>query len=135
MDIFFTDPTDIPLPPDEVRIRQLQAFAWPDGRRVSVSLHLTPFQKPPSGEISVTNAQGEELANISIIETVDPKMEFTLHLRGAEVISPLNVNAAIFYIKALPEPDTTQEIPYDLQEKNWVDQLTIALDLENPDLP
>ena len=135
MDIFFTDPTDIPLPPDEVRIRQLKAYAWPDGRRVSVALHLTPFQKPPSGEISITNALGEELAIISIIETVDPKMEFTLHLRGAEVISPLDVKASIYYTKAIPESDAAQEIPYDLQEKYWVDQLNIAIELENPKRP
>jgi len=135
MDIFFTDPTDVPLPPDEVRIRQFVASPWPDGRRVSVSLHITPFQKPPSGEISITNAVGDELANISIIETVDPKMEFTLHLRGAEIISPLQVNASLFYVRDDPEPADHQEIPYELRERNRVDQLTVVINLETSDQP
>ena len=42
MDIFFQDPTDIPLPPEEVRIRELTAEPWPDGRRVRVYVELTP---------------------------------------------------------------------------------------------
>ena len=135
MDIFFTDPTDIPLPPDEVRIRQLVASPWPDGRRVSVSLYITPFQKPPSGEISITNAVGDELANISIIETVDPKMEFTLHLRGAEIISPLQVNASLFYVRDDSGPADNQEIPYELRERNRVDQQTVVINLETPGQP
>ena len=133
MDIFFTDPTDIPLPPEEVRIRQLLASPWPDGRRVSVSLHITPFQKPPSGEISIVNALGDELVNISIIETMDPKMEFTLHLRGAEIISPLQVNASIFYVRADSESEENHEIQSEFRERNQVDQLSVVIDLETPD--
>ncbi len=135
MDIFFTDPTDIPLPPDEVRIRQLVASPWPDGRRVSVALHITPFQKPPSGEINIINAVGDELAIINIIETVDPKMEFTMHLRGAEIIGPLQVNACLFYVLDDSEPADNQEIPYERRERKQVDQQTIVISLESSDQP
>jgi hypothetical protein len=135
MDIFFTDPTDIPLPPDEVRIRQLEASPWSDGRRISVTLHITPFQKPPSGEISITNALGDELANISIIETVDPKMEFTLHLRGGEVVNPLNVHASLFYPQEISETEETQDNLYNQHQKSIVDQQTIVVNLENPYQP
>jgi hypothetical protein len=44
MDIFFHDPTDIPLPPAEVRIRQFKGEPWPDGRRVKLTLELTLFE-------------------------------------------------------------------------------------------
>ncbi len=135
MDIFFTDPTDIPLPPDEVRIRQLVASPWPDGHRVSVALHITPFQKPPSGEINIINAVGDELAIINIIETVDPKMEFTMHLRGAEIIGPLQVNAFLFYILDDSELADNQEIPYERRERKKVDQQTIVISLESSDQP
>jgi hypothetical protein len=106
MDIFFQDPTDIPLPPGEVRIRQFRAEPWPDGRRVRVTLELTPFLQRPNGEIRITDLQGAEAASISIIETMEPKMEFTMHLRGAELQGPYTATAHIFYLE---EPDETGE--------------------------
>ncbi len=97
MDIFFQDPTDIPLPPEEVRIRELTAEPWPDGRRVRVYIELTPFQTRPNGEINITNKDEEEVASVSFIETIDPKMQFTLHLRTPETQGEYTVNALIFY--------------------------------------
>ena len=97
MDIFFQDPTDIPLPPEEVRIRELTAEPWPDGRRVRVYVELTPFQTRPNGEINITNTDEEEVASVSFIETIDPKMQFTLHLRTPETQGEFSVNASIFY--------------------------------------
>ena len=97
MDIFFQDPTDIPLPPEEVRIRGLTAEPWPDGRRVRVNLELTPFQNRPNGEIDIRNDQGEEVSSVSFIETIDPKMQFTMHLRIQETQGKFTVTATIFY--------------------------------------
>ena len=56
MDMFFADPNDPPLPPEEVRLRELRAEPWPDVLRVKVFLELTPFQKRPSAEGSIRNA-------------------------------------------------------------------------------
>jgi hypothetical protein len=97
MDIFFQDPSQIPLPPEEVRIRAFRAEPWPDGRRVFVYLELTPFQKRPSGKIVVLDDQGEEVANISIIETIDPKMEFTIHLRSPKPGCQYTASSTLFY--------------------------------------
>ena len=97
MDIFFQDPTDIPLPPEEVRIRSLTAEPWPDEHRVRVYVELTPFQTRPNGEINITNKDEEEVASVSFIETIDPKMQFTLHLRTPETQGEYTVNALIFY--------------------------------------
>lgn len=98
MDIFFQDPSDVPVPPQDVRIRQFQVEPWADGRRVSVYLELSPFQQKPNGEIRVTNAQGDEIANLSIIETADPRNEFTIHLRGAEIGAEYTAHVNIFYV-------------------------------------
>lgn len=103
MDIFFQDPDDIPLPPGEVRIRQFRAEPWPDGRRVRVMLELTPFLKRPNSEIKITDEQGEEAASISIIETMEPKMEFTMHLRGAEVYGRYSAAVQVFYMEEAEE--------------------------------
>ncbi len=97
MDIFFADPDAIPLPPKEVRIQKLQAEPYRDGHRVRVILDLTPFQKRPNAEVSIINAEGDEVASASIIETMEPKMEFTLHLRGAEKPGDFTLAVRVFY--------------------------------------
>lgn len=97
MDIFFQDPSEIPLPPDEVRIRQLTAQPYPDGRRVHIYLELTPFQKRPSGEITVTDSEGEEVAHLSIIESINPRLELTAHLRYPQPGGRYTLSAEIFY--------------------------------------
>jgi hypothetical protein len=100
MDIFFQDPTAIPLPPDEVRVKDLQAAPWPDNRRVGIYLEITPFQKKPNAELTITNPSGEVAAQASIIETVISKMELTLHLRGPIAEGAYTLSATIFYVQA-----------------------------------
>jgi hypothetical protein len=105
MDIFFHDPDDIPLPPNEVRIRQFATQPYPDGKRVRVYLEITPFQKKPSAEITLFNALGEEMGNVSIIETIDPRMEMTMHLRGATSGNHFTAQADLFYEELPEEPN------------------------------
>lgn len=100
MEIFFTDPTDIPLPPEEVRIRQFRAEPWPDKRRVRVYLEVTPFQKRPNGELTIQDADGNEVASLTIIETIDPRMDLTVHLRVAEPAGAYTASAIIYYYEA-----------------------------------
>lgn len=105
MNIYFHDPDDIPLPPEEVRIRDLRAEPWPDGRRIRISLEITPFQKRPSGEIRIVDDQGEEMASISIIETGDPEMEFTIHLRSPRPGAEYLVSSKVYYPEAEEEDE------------------------------
>lgn len=105
MDIFFTDPTEAPLPPEEVRIRKLQADPWPDGRRVKVYLEVDPFQRRPSADLTITDRDGREVAGASVIESMNRKMEMNLHLRGAGP-GEFTLRAIVFYA-VLPSPDET----------------------------
>lgn len=102
MDIFFQDPDEIPLPPEEVRILALRAKPWPDGIRVRIGLELTPFQKRPSAEIVITDAAGEEAASLSIIETMTRKLEMTVHLKGTPA-GTYQARAILFYTE-IEEP-------------------------------
>ena len=104
MDIFFQDPNDVPLPPEEVRIREFTVEPWPDGRRVRVNVELTPFQKRPNGEINIKNGDGEEVASVSFIETIDPNIQFTMHLRTLETLGEYTITATVFY----PNLETAQ---------------------------
>ena len=106
MDIFFQDPNDIPLPPEEVRLRELRGEPWPDGRRVKVYLELTPFQKRPSAEISLADPDGNEAAHASILETIARKMELNLHLPQASPPGEYTLSVTVYFQK-LP----TQEQP------------------------
>jgi hypothetical protein len=139
MDIFFQDPADIPLPPGEVRIRQFRAEPWPDGRRVRVTLELTPFLKRPNSEIKITDEQGEEAASISIIETMEPKMEFTMHLRGADVHGAYTVSAQVFYLEDAEEPgenkmeEERQEGDQPQRNQIVVDQREITFEVTRDD--
>ena len=99
MDIFFQDPTAIPLPPDEVRIKELRAEPWFDNRRVRIYMEVTPFQKRPNGEIIIRNPAGVEVAHASIIEAISPRMEITLHMRGALQAGNYIASATIYYVK------------------------------------
>ncbi|GAB4476009.1 MAG: hypothetical protein Kow0088_13490 [Anaerolineales bacterium] len=106
MEAFFRDPNEPVFPPNEVRIKELRAEPRPDGQRVRVFLHITAFQKRPSGEVRILNALGDELASVSFIEALSPRMEFTLHLRG-EILNPHRLQARIFYLpQENPEEET-----------------------------
>jgi hypothetical protein len=100
MDIFFQDPADIPLPPDEVRIRRFEAAPWPDNRRVRISLEITPFLKRPNGEVEIVGPDGQAAARLTIIETITPRMEFTVHLRGQVPPGEYTASATVYYAEA-----------------------------------
>lgn len=130
MDIFFHDPDDAPVPPDEVRIRAFTVTPYPDGRRIKIYLELTPFQERPSGEIAIQDLEGRLLATANIIETMTHKMELTLHLRGAPAASLLEATADIFY-QTTPSEDMNGETDeYQLPERKRVDFNRITFTLE-----
>jgi hypothetical protein len=111
MDIFFQDPNEVRLPPEEVRLRELQVTPQPDGNRVKIYLELTPFKKRPNVEVTITAASGKEAAHASILEAMLHKMEFTMHLRQPVAGSRYNVQTIVYY-QRLPEPsETPTELP------------------------
>lgn len=106
MDLYFQDPSDIPLPPDEVRIRQLHAEPLPDLRRVHISIEVTPFQQKPNFEIKVLTESGQEAASLSIIEAIDRKMEFTVHLKGEPQPGEYIAWLEVYYFEKDPSANT-----------------------------
>ncbi len=79
------NPNDLPedaRQPSEVRITELSVEPWPDGKRVRVLVSLTPFANRPDLNASVLNDQGAEICSANIIQSMDERLIFTLHLRG-----------------------------------------------------
>ena len=134
MDIFFQDPNEIPLPPDEVRIRELQASAFPDGQRVRVILEVDPFQKRPSAELTIRDAGSNLLAAASVIESMTRKIELTLHLRfpgtssAATTPAAYTLSAVLFYQAPPEEPSAPGQTPLLLPPK-VVDEKTITFQI------
>lgn len=128
MEINFTDLSEVPLPPDEVRIRDFRVDPYPDGKRLRIYLELTPFQKRPSGELIITDLLGTHVATANIIETIDPKMELTMHLRTPNPQGEFTARALIFYtdsLEDLTEGDQIVAAP----ERRVVDEMEIQFEI------
>jgi len=96
-EIFFTEPSEAPVPPDEVRIRIMEAEPRPDGRRIDVRTALTPFQQRPNIEISIRDEEGREVSTLSVVEAIDAQMDFTMHLRGPQGSGHYTMVMRVFY--------------------------------------
>ncbi len=97
MFIQIEDSEGAPVPPEEVRIQSVHIDPYPDGKRIRVTLELTPFQVPPDLDVIVLDKDGEESASMSIIGATTPKLIFTAHLRGDRLSSTCQLIARLSY--------------------------------------
>lgn len=131
MNIFLSDPDEERLPPEEVRLREMQVVPYPDSGRVKIFLELTPFMKRPSVEVTITGKSGRA-ARTSILESMTRKLEFTMHLREFEAGSENTLEVTVYY-QRLPEPsEVSAELP--LPEPMIVDRkkTTFTLPISEP---
>lgn len=105
MDIQFFEPEETPQPPDKVRIESLEAEPYPDGQRVMVQVHVTPFQERPNLALVLEDNGGTVLTSTNIIEMVEGKVAVTLHLRHKSEQVPYRLFARL----AFPEHEIEDE--------------------------
>jgi hypothetical protein len=103
MDIFFQDPNEIRLPPEDVRLRELIVTPQADGKRVKVHLVLSPFKKRPNIEVTIKTASGVAAAHTSILETILHVLDFTMHLRQPVAGDQYCIETIVYY-QRFPEP-------------------------------
>lgn len=96
-DIFFSNIDEAPVPPAEVRIRQLTAKPRRDRARIDVHFALTPFQQRPNIEVAINDGAGRQVSALSIVEAIDPAMDFTMHLRQADTGGHYTLELLVFY--------------------------------------
>jgi hypothetical protein len=96
-------------PPAEVRILDLHAEPWPDGRRVRVHLELTPFQEKPNLSLVITTRVGDISASAAVIESFTHKLVITLHLRAVDPTGSYRLEASVSY----PEIDLVDRLAVD----------------------
>lgn len=104
---FFDDPGSAPQPRESIRVEHVALEPYPDGRRVKISLRLTPFGPAdrPNLNIAVRDEAGLEVATMSVIESLESDFALTIHLRGAETPQgDYAVEVSLFY-----DPQTIQD--------------------------
>ncbi len=79
--MFFADESEVPLPPREVRITEVEARPAPDGRRVALLITLTPFLEYPNLEIVLFRPDGEEERSLTVVGTMDRHLALTMHVK------------------------------------------------------
>lgn len=121
------DLSEVPLPPDEVSIRELRAEPWPDGQRVKIYLEVDPFQKPTNVDLVIEDQQGQAVSTASIVATMEPQMELTMHLRTALPGERYKLIVALFYAVITEEPNPENEL--DPIERTVVDTAQVSFEL------
>lgn len=114
LEFFFPDDLTPRAAPEETRITDLRAEAYPDRGRVRVDMEITPFQTRPHVDVTLTDADGDEVATTSFVEPMTWKLEFTLHIRGkADPAGAYRLEARLYYPDGpAAEPVTCEfEIP------------------------
>lgn len=91
------DPSEAPVPPEEVRIKHVQLSPYPDGRRVRMSLALTPFQSPPDISVVAQDARDREVSSLNIVGATEAQIALTMHLRDPETEDPVLIGITVSY--------------------------------------
>ncbi|MBN1964929.1 MAG: hypothetical protein JW910_09795 [Anaerolineae bacterium] len=111
--LFFFDDANA-KPPDEVVITELSAEPYPDDARVRVTIKITPFQQQPNLEIYARKEDRAIVAEMSVIETMTPLLEFTLHIRGVEELAGTYLLVAELYYEDRNKPQDRKEVTFEI---------------------
>jgi hypothetical protein len=131
MDFFFPELSDdgenIPVPPAEMRFLELRAEPVIDDGplRIRVYVEVTPFQKRPFIEVVLTGEKGQEIATASVIEPLQRKNVFTMHIRGGQQRGKFNLYARMYYPSNTENP-TDQENMTILEADQARTEFTVA---------
>jgi hypothetical protein len=115
VDLNLVDPEDVPLPRDEVRLRQLAVTPLGDGRRLRIDVALTPFLERPNLDLDVVDSAGESLVRTTVVEADSPSFSLTMHLRGKPQTGEYRVRGALSYASSPPQ---------DVREERFVVELS-----------
>jgi hypothetical protein len=105
----------VPVPPQEMRFTELKVEPVLDGGpvRLRVYVEVTAFQQRPNMEIALNDADGDEIVSASIIEPMQRRNVFTMHVRGSQQSGKFSLHARLFYPDQ-PDSDTRQ-IEFEIQ--------------------
>ena len=96
----------VPLLPAAMRFLELRGEPVLDDNplRARVYVEVTPFQKRPYIEVILLDEDGAEVATASVIEPMQRKHVFTLHLRGGKMTGVFHMRARMYYPSNAEDP-------------------------------
>ncbi len=102
---FITDPELAPKARDDIRILQVAVTPYQDGRRMKIEIDITPFAPAdrPSLEVMARNSAGASVSSLTVIETTQPRLALTLHLRDPEPAGEYTFQTDLYF-----DPDHVQ---------------------------
>lgn len=93
----YEDPIREPRDREEVRFNQIGLYMYEDGRRFMVGFDLTPFKERPSIRVFAEDESGNEVASLTIIETLQTNFNLTMHLPEESKQEEYDVSAFLYY--------------------------------------
>ena len=105
---------NIPQPPETMRFKEVKVEPVLDNGpvRLRVYVETCAFQQRPYLEVILFNEHGQEVASASVIEPMQRKNVFTLHVRGEQQRGKFSLEARLFYPEK-PDSDT-QTIEFEI---------------------
>lgn len=104
-EIFFFEQYDAPLPQEEVRIDHIRAEPYPDGRRVRVTVAVTPFADKPNLSLTIRDAKGDTVAEAEVLEVITLVTELTMHLSNAKAEEDYTLHAELYFETSDPQDE------------------------------
>ncbi len=104
----FDDPSLVPQPRDRIKIENVTVIPYEDRRRVFIEVRVTAFQERPNLLIAMLDRTGAVVNEASIIATMHPKMEFTMHMRMADPAGDYTLRVELFYETRNPPLDSRE---------------------------
>lgn len=103
MEIFFQDPSEIPLPPDEIRIKEFSIKEWLDKVRIKIFIKIDKFQQRPNIDVLILSIDGrDEYSVTSIVGLVTQEIELIIHFRGSHEPGEYLLRSILFYTTQSP---------------------------------
>jgi hypothetical protein len=108
------NPENIPVAPAEMRFIEVKVEPVLDNGplRLRVYVETSAFLERPYLEVTLFNSQGDEIASASVIEPMQRKNVFTMHVRGQQQSGKFSLMARLFYPEK-PDSDS-REIKFEI---------------------
>lgn len=106
MEIPLFPSNQVPHPPDEIFIEDIEINPYPDRFRVRIHVRVTAFLERPNLLLVARNKDNVIVSELNIIETMHNDMEFTLHIRNVkDPAGEYNLSVDLFYQTRTPPQD------------------------------
>ncbi len=97
MFIQIEDPAEAPLPPEQVRFRDVVIQPYPDRDRVKLTFEVTPFQSAPNLALEIADQAGHVVTSLVVIGAHANTLELTAHLRKRDPSERYQLKAKLSY--------------------------------------